>query len=171
MKFFYKKFITSKNGFAIIEVLIASAIISITIFAVMSAAQRGIVLSFSSLKNTQANYLLEEGAEAIKIIRDNDRNNLASPALNVPLYLAFNAYQNTWSLVNQSLNPNPVEIIDGVFTRKIVFSEVYRDSNDDIAAVGYLDSRSKKVEVTVSWIEKGATKSKSLGFYIFDIFN
>jgi predicted O-linked N-acetylglucosamine transferase (SPINDLY family) len=49
---------------------------------------------------------------------------------------------------------------------------VNRDANDDIASSGTLDARTKKISITVSWaVSDATTTSKTLDFYISDIFN
>jgi hypothetical protein len=62
--------------------------------------------------------------------------------------------------------------IDGVFDRTVTISNVSRDSNDNIVSTGgVIDSRTKKVLVTVTWSKGGVLNSKSLTFYVADIFN
>ena len=165
MKSFLKQ--NNKKGFSLIEVLIACAIISVSIFALMSASTKGIELSKQALRQTQASLLLEEGAEAVKSIRDDSWSNISSLNLNTNYYLTFSTGSNKWSLGTVA-TPN----IDSLFTRTIVFSAVNRDSNDDIASSGTLDARTKKISVVVSWpVSGGITSTKDLSFYVSDIFN
>lgn len=164
----------NSSGFTIIEVIIATTIISITIFALMSTAQKGIELSNQALRQSQANTLLEEGVEALKSIRDVDWDIISNLTLETDYYLFFNTTTNTWVLDLSSVVPVgsiPVYPIDSIFTRKIVIFPVNRDSNDDITEIGTLDIRTKKIEVTVSWVNSSGTKSKTLSFYLIDIFS
>ncbi len=154
-----------KNGFALVELIVASAIISVTTFALISAGQKGIVLSERALHQTQASYLLEEGAEAVKSIRDAAWSNISGLTVGTTYYLSYNTSTNVWSL---SATPNT---IDSLFTRTVVLSAVTRDSNDDIASSGTPDSYTKKVTVTVSWPSSEGTVSKTLLLYITDIFS
>lgn len=154
-----------KSGFSLVEVVVASAIISIITFSIVSAGQKGLVLSQRAMHQTQASYLLEEGAEAVKTIRDTSWATISALTVGTTYYLAFNTSTNTWSLSTTN------NTIDGFFTRKIQFADVYRDVNDDIASTGTLDSRTKKVDVTLSWPSDGGTVTKNLSFYIADIFN
>lgn len=167
MQIFHQK--NTIKGFSLVEVLIACAVISISIIALMSASTKGIQLSNEALRQTQANLLLEEGAEAVKSIRDASWTNISSITPNTNYYLTFNTGTNTWSL-----GTTAVGAIDSIFTRIIVLSGVSRDINDDIVSSGgsYDDARTKKVTVTVSWpsIDNSAS-SKDLSFYISDIFN
>lgn len=166
-------FFTNK-GFSIIEVIIACTIISVSILALISTATKGVELSNRALKQSEAITLLEEGVEAVKSIRDNDWNSISSLSLDTDYYLFFDTTANIWTLNNSLDTPNgfvPIYPIDGNFNRTVKLSLVNRDSNDDIASMGTLDDRTKKVTVTVSWISSSGTISKNLVFYLMDIFN
>ena len=66
----------------------------------------------------------------------------------------------------------PTYPIDGIFRRTVIFYPVSRDVNDDIVSSGgTIDARTKKVVVTTTWTTGGVSNSKSLSFYIADIFN
>ncbi len=163
MKFFLK----NKKGFSVIEIMIACAIISTSIFALVSSASKGVQLSNQVLKQTQASILLEEGAEAVKSIRDNLWTDISSLTVGTTYYLSFNTTTNKWSLSTTA------STIDFIFTRTIVITAVNRDSNDDITTSGgTLDLRTKKVSINVSWNNSSnTTTSKDLSFYMSDIFN
>jgi len=167
----------NKNyGFSLIEVLIACAIISMVIFAFISTATKNIKISAQSLKQTQANMLLEEGVEAVKSVRDDGWSNISGLTLNTNYYLFFNNSTNKWILsTNSSLGGGyiPVYPIDSIFTRSVRFEEVERDSTtDDISNSGstYIDSGTKKVSVTVSFNSSGEEISRSVDFYVANIF-
>ena len=159
---------SKSRGFSLIEVLIACAIISTSTFALMSAAAKGNQLSVKAVRQTQASFLLEEGAEAVKSIRDADWNTISGLTVGATYYLTFNTGTNLWSL-----GTTPVSTIDSTFTRTVVLSAVNRDASDDIVTSGgTLDTRTKKVTVNVSWTTSGGeTSSKDLIFYLSDIFN
>ena len=160
---FKKNKLQHNSGFSLVEVLVACSIISMITLTVMSAASKGIELSFRALKQVQANMIMEEGVEAVKSVRDASWNNIA----NLPLGNSYLSFNNTWSLSNS----NQVEVIDGSFTRTIRLSEVRRDANDDIASSGTVDLKSRKIAVLVSWNSSGQTISKEIDFYLSDIFN
>ena len=165
MNYFSK--IKTTAGFTIVEVLIACAIISTSAISLLIAASKGIELSNLALRQSQANELLEEGAESVKILRDNGWSNISNLTLNTNYYLSFNNTTNTWSLTT-----TPVSAIDSIFSRNVNISAVYRDSNYDIASSGTLDTHIKKVTVNVSWPASSVgTASKSLVFYVVDIFS
>jgi len=164
-----------QTGFSLVEVLIACAVISVSIFALMSASTQGIQLSREALQQVQAGSILEEGAEAVKSIRDTNVSgtdsgwaNIGGLTLDTNYYLTFNTSTNVWLL-----STTPTSAIDSLFTRVITFSAVNRDANDDITSSGgTLDVKTKKVTVTVTWPRSdNTTTSKNLGFYISDIFD
>lgn len=147
-----------------IEIVVATSIITILVISMMSVVQRGIVVSRQTLHTIQSAYLLEEGAEAVRIIRDNGWVNISSLSTqpNTNYYLVFN--NSTWTL---STTPNQI----GNFTRTINVSSVNRDvATGDISSNGNLDSGTKLININVSWPEMGETKNKSLSFYIANIF-
>ncbi len=146
-----------------VEIIIGLSIISVSLLAFLNVAEKSVSLSQHSVRNTQAAFLLEEGAEAVRILRDNDWSNISSLSLGTNYYPTL--IGTTWSL---SATPNSV---DG-FTRVVNVSAVNRDaSTQDISTVGNIDARSKLVTVTVSWLRGTTTQSKSLQFYLMDIFN
>lgn len=152
-----------KRGFMTVEILIAISIITVAILASMTVAQKSIYVSRQSVHLSQASFLLEEGAESVRIVRDNAWNNISSLILGTNYYPTFTG--GTWTL---SVTPNTV----GIFTRKVVFSSVNRDNStkDIVSSGGTLDAGTKLATVTVSWLEGGTTITKTLKFYILNIF-
>lgn len=162
-------------GFTLVEVLVACSIISISMFALMETAQKGLNLSHQSLRKSQASLLLEEGAEVVKSIRDNGWDTkIKDLSLETPYHLFFNTTTKVWVLDTSTVNlagSIPSYPIDGVFDRTVIVSAVKRDSNDDIVTSGgTLDLGTKKVIVTVIWVSKTGQNSKSLSFYMSNIF-
>lgn len=158
------KFKNKNIGVTLVEVIIACSIISICVFALLGGVSKGTQISLASLRFSQANFLIEEGVESVKIIRDNAWTNISSLTVGTTYYLSFDTNTNTWSLSTTS------NTIDSIFTRTIVFSNAYRNGTDDLASSGTLDPNTKKVTVSVSWGTPSGTKSKSLDFYIANIF-
>lgn len=152
-----------KFGFMMIEVLVAVSIITASVLAAMAVAQKSISLSYRSLHTAQASFLLEEGAEAIRIMRDDDWANISNLNTVTDYYLVFSG--STWTLdTNFSQVDN--------FTRKINIANVYRDPvSGDIASSGTEDAGTKLITVTVSWNEGSNTITKTLPFYIMNIFS
>jgi Tfp pilus assembly protein PilV len=159
-----KKILKNKNrGFMMVEVVIAVSIITVSILATMAVAQKSVYLSRQAFHSTQAAFLLEEGAEAVRITRDNAWTNISGLTAGTNYYPTFGS--GTWSL---STTANTV----GIFTRKVTIANVNRDNTtQDIAAAGTNDPGTKLVTVTVSWQEGGATITKTIQFYITNIFS
>lgn len=153
-----------KTGFMVVEIIVAAAIITATVLAGSSVAQKSIRVSNQGLHSSQAAFLLEEGAEAVRIVRDNNWSNISTLTAGTNYYPTYTG--GTWTL---SATANQV----GRFTRKVVVSNVNRDAStgDIVSSGGAYDSGTKFFTITVSWLEQATTISKSVSFYISDIFS
>ena len=151
-----------QKGFFLIEVVIATALTASVVIFLLGLVQDTVEISATSLERTQASYLLEEGQEATKIIRDGSWNNVSSLVNGTTYYLSWNG--SSWVL---NTTASTIES----FNRTVMFDGVYRDINDDITTSGgTLDTKTRKVTVLVSWITStGLPKNESLVFYIADI--
>lgn len=146
----------------LVETVIAISIITVTILAALLVAQKSIEVARQALHTTQASFLLEEGAEAARIFRDNTWSNISSLTNGSDYYPVFSA--GTWTL---STTPNTV----GIFTRKVNVASVNRDATtSDISVAGVVDSGTKFVTIIVSWNDGGTVSSKTLSFYLMNIF-
>lgn len=146
-----------------IEILVAVSIISVSILLAMEVSQRSVYLSRQALHSTQAAFMLEEGAEVVRILRDNGWSNISALTPGANYYPAFAG--GTWTL---SAIPSTV----GIFTRTAVISSVNRDNTTkDISPGGTDDPGTKLITITVSWTEGSVTITKTLPFYIMDIFS
>jgi len=163
-----KHFLKTKNknsGFMIVELLVAISIVGISILAFTNVAQKSINVSRQSLDTTQSSFLLEEGAEVVRLYRDIDWDNIANMTLDTNYYIAFDTVNSTWYFTT---TPNTLE----KFTRRIVFKSVNRNAlTGDIATTGNNDPGTRLVIVYVSWSEGGVLLTKNLSFYISDIFS
>ncbi len=145
-----------------IEVIIVASIIIVSVLAAMSVTQKAISVSRQSLHILQASFLLEEGAEVVRIKRDDSWNNISSLDTNTNYYPTFD--NGTWDL---SITPTSLDI----FTRTVNIANVERDAiTQDITSSGVVDAGTKLVTVTVSWLEGSVVVNKSLSFYIMNIF-
>ena len=150
------------SGFMMVEIVVATSIIIIVLLTTMSTVQKGITISHQSVHSSQAAFLLEEGAEAVRISRDNNWTNISGLTPGTNYYPTFSG--GTWTL---SLTPNQV----GKFIRTVMISNVLRDATTmDISDSGTSDTGTKLITVNVSWDESGNTISKNLKFYISNIF-
>ncbi|HEY4493936.1 MAG TPA: hypothetical protein VJB95_00680 [Candidatus Paceibacterota bacterium] len=162
-RIFLKKFRRMNKGFMLVEVLIVTAIITVAILAAMAVSQKSIYVSRQAFHATQAAFLLEEGAEAVRILRDNGWSNISNLNTATTYYPEFSG--GTWTL---SVTASTV----GIFTRTVNVADVNRDdSTGDIASAGTDDPGTKLFTITVSWPEGGTTITRTLPFYIMDIFS
>src|SRR3989344_1744694 len=77
------------TGFMMVEVLIVSSIITVSILAAMAVSQKSIFVSRQAFHASQAAFLLEEGAEAVRILRDNAWTNISSLTAGTTYYPTF----------------------------------------------------------------------------------
>lgn len=145
-----------------VEILVATSIIAASVLGAMAVAQKSIYVSRQAFRSSQAAFLLEEGAEAIRILRDNSWSNVSGLSTSADYYPTF--LGGTWTL---STAPSQMRI----FTRKVNIENVLRDSNGNIATAGSSDAGTKLITINVSWQESGQTISQSLSFYLSDIFS
>ena len=157
-----RNFNKHKAGISLIEIIIASAIIGSVFIVLLSSIQNSVRISARSLEQTQAAFLLEEGAEASKTIRDRGWTTVSSLILNTPYYLSWDGTE--WSFTD-------TPVITDEFTRTVTFEEVLRDGDDDIVAVGgTADTGTLKGTVTVSWTTReNNIESESLIFYLTNL--
>ena len=147
-----------------VEIIVAISIITVSILAAMAVAQKSAYLSRQALHTTEAAFLLEEGTEALKILRDAGwQQNIAALAISGDYYFSFDNGQ--WQATSSNV------FIDGLFERKLRLENVYRDSQARIADSGELDSNTKKAALFVSWRSRGATTTKTISTYLTNLFN
>jgi len=152
------------GGIGLIEAVAGVSIISIFIFSLMLATQLSQKIVGESVRNIQASFLLEEGADAVKIFRDTSwSSGIGSLAAGTDYFFTYNG--TTWVSTNSNV------YIDEIFERKLTLDNVYRDANDDIAPSGTLDSGTKKATVGISWLGRTGTTTKSTSFYLTDLFS
>ncbi len=154
---------TNTKGFFLIEVVIAVAVITVVLVSMLGIIQDTVEASQRSLERTQVAYLLEEGFEAVKTIRDESWTTITNLSDGTPYYVSWNG--TSWSLTTTASTI-------GMFSRSIVFSSVARDSNDDIVdSGGTVDTRTRKGVVTITWTTPSGNRSEELTFYLADIRN
>ena len=153
-----------EQGLSLVEIVIAAAIISVALVSIMQISGQSLVMSRQSVNIYTAATLLEEGAEAVRIVRDGGWTNISSLNTATNYYPLFS--NNTWTL---STNASQV----GIFTQKVNMANVNRDAgtSDIVSSGGTLDSDTKLFTITVSWSEGGRTITKTLQFYLANIFS
>ncbi|MCK5492308.1 MAG: prepilin-type N-terminal cleavage/methylation domain-containing protein [Candidatus Omnitrophica bacterium] len=154
----------NKKGFGLIEIIVSVFIITSVFSAFYLFYQKALYIEQRSTMFIQANLLLEEGVEVVKLFRDDSwQNNIVSLSTSTSYYLNFTG--TTWEATTTEI------LIDPVFDRTVVFEDVFRDGNDDIDPSGTHATGTLKLTVQVEWLDRGATTSQSVQTYIADIFD
>jgi len=167
---FLKKIKNKKNGSMMIEIVVATSIITIFTLVALNVAQRALTVSHQAFRSAQAAFLLEEGAESVKIFRDNNTWTDFTTIFNTSSTYCLPGTVSSWTTA--LLTSSPCTKI-GVFTRTINVADVNRDatSGDIVSSGGSSDTGTKLFTITVSWLESGNTITKTLKFYINNIFS
>lgn len=156
---FYKK----QKGFTLLEVIIGVTVILSSIFSLLSISYLSTKVSGTNILNFQAAFLLEEGAEAIRILRDSSwQNNIQALNNSTNYYLSFDGQK--WQATTTNI------LIDNFFERKFTIEESYRDGNYDLSQSGTIDPETKKINVFVSWPSRNGTTTQSISFYLTNLF-
>lgn len=164
-------FLTNKNksGFGLIEIVVASSIISLTIFTLLYVYTTVSKYSNSNVHSLKAIQLGEETVEILKYLRDSGWDqNIQSLTLGAEYhpYWDTDMTPHTWTLTSSNI------LLEDKYEVSIVFSSVYRDpSHNVVSSGGTLDAESRKANINVSWRQNGATTTKSMETYIFNIFD
>lgn len=151
-----------QKGFSVVEIAIGVSIAALTITFMSHAVVRYASQGSETLERTRAIFLAEEGVELMRYLHDDSWTNLSSLTNGTKYYLSL----STTTVATTT----SATLIDGVFTRAITTSAVYRaTSGDDIVAstsgvAKAVDVNTKLVTVTVTW--GSATSSASLSEYL-----
>ncbi|MEK9182160.1 MAG: hypothetical protein AAB781_01055 [Patescibacteria group bacterium] len=151
------------KGFGLVEIIIGSTILTVSLIAISTYFQKSLQLSQDSGKTVQASFLLEEGIEAVKFFRDTSWVNISGLTAGTSYFFQFDGTK--WATTSANV------FVDGVFERKLTIDNVPRDVNDDIVSSGGTDDPdTKKATVSVSWLGRNGTTTKSISTYITNIF-
>lgn len=157
------------QGFGLLEIVIASAIAAGTIFSLSFVFLISHKLAAESSNKVRANFLAEEGLEALRLLRDQSWSaNLSGLNAGTNYYLSFEPSSSLWGI--DVANPGP---IDNLFERTIAVENVNRDpTTDDIVTTGGVnDPDTTKFNVSVSWSERAGPFTVTVSTYLTDMFN
>jgi len=157
-----KNQIKTNQGFGLLEIVIGSTIISVALIALVGAFSLAVKSSISNTSKVQATYLIEENIEAVKTLRD------TSWSANIAPLTVGQDYFINWDSTKWATTTTP-ETIE-IFSRSFKLDSVYRDGSNDIAQSGTLDVSTRKLTVTVSWLDRGNTIVKIGETYMTDLF-
>lgn len=118
---------TLNAGLSLIEIVIGTALILLSLVGVAGAYSFYLKAGLRNTDTLTAAFLLQEGVEAVTLMRDDAWSNLSSFVSGTPYHLSWNG--TMWTATTSSV------LIDTVFTRTIVLDDVYRRTSDkDIVA-------------------------------------
>lgn len=153
-----------RRGFALVEIVIGVAILASSILAFSLFYQKSLRVSQRTTTVIQSNFLLEEGVEAVKLMRDAGwQVYIESIATSTPYYFDFSG--GVWSATTTNT------YIDDQFERSFLLEDVFRDASDDISVSGTFDSGIRKATVAVSYAGEVGTTTKSVSIYLANIFS
>lgn len=148
------------SGLGLVEIVVVAGIISIVFVGLLQLLVLTLRPVEESVRQTQATFFAEEGIEAVKAMRNGGWSTNIDPLASSTTYYPV-IVSDDWALT--TTDPGPV---DGMYDRTVVLEDVYRDANDDIASTGTLDSKTKKVVSTVSWLDHEQSKTVTIETYI-----
>jgi hypothetical protein len=154
------------RGLSIIELVLATAIISAFLIAVIFSFTSLLKLAFSNVKTVKAVFLAEEGVEVVKYLKDVSWEN----NINLLVSNGTKGYHLNFTGLGWEISEDNI-FIDGSFERIFVLENVYRDesSGQIVESGGSLDAGAKKLTVYISWLSGGATSTRYISTYIADI--
>lgn len=148
------------RGFTLIEIIIIAGVIALALVGVLRLETASLRSHQSAEARTKAVFYLEEGYEALRSLRDSGWDaNIAPVATELNYYLVFT--DGNWQLTEI-----PPALLDGKFSRRVVFSVIYRDGAGNIAGAGSLDADTRRADIKVEWDERGDTAGVSGSTYL-----
>ena len=153
------------RGFTLIEVVVVASIFSVFMVALVSYYKKVLDVSQDTTRHIQSGFLIEEGMEAAKLMRDESwTSQVATLSTTTTYFLLWNGTKWTATTTEQK--------IENIFTRTMLVTDVFRDVNDTIASAGTHDPGTKKIRIEVSWPRKGgnATTTDAAETYIANLF-
>jgi len=147
------KLCNKKSGFMLLEAIISIALIVIGFVAVMGVAVVALNVSPFVKNQTQANSLALSQIEALRNFRDG--TDWAVNGLGVVSTGSGNPYYFVDNSGSWQLTPGTESI--GIFTRKIIFDKVSRDTSGNIEQSynqANNDPDTIKASITITWQDK-----------------
>lgn len=158
-----------KKGVGLVEIIVASSIISITVLVLLSVYTMVSNYSLTNIKQLKGAELAEETVEVLKFFRDSSwTKNIAPLTTGVTYHPYWNVtlVPKAWTATTSNI------LLENEYQVSFVLSNVNRDSNYNVVTSGgTLDAGSKKVNITVTWTDAGVTTTKKMETYLFNIFN
>jgi Tfp pilus assembly protein PilE len=143
-----------KKGFSVVEIIIASAIVTLVGVAITSSLLAYINISMKNSRNVQTALLFEETAEALQFMRDQSwSTNIAPLAKVTPYYLIWNG--------ESFVSTSTAVLHHNLYSRTFTLHEVKRDGSDAISDSGSIDPDTLRATISVSWLDGDNTESRT----------
>lgn len=136
--------IFSINGQMLVEVLLAIGLAAILLPALLTGLIASRAAKPEQDQRMQAVALMKETEAAVKSIRNNDWNTFSALSGKGALHPIISS--SAWATASGSQSVNNL-------TQQFVVSDVNRDSNGNITAIGTPDPSTKQVVITISWTQ------------------
>lgn len=139
-------------GFGLIEVIIVTAIITVSLFGFLQAGISAVRLLRNEKENLELTLLAGEALEAVRAIRDESWTNNIAPLTASTQYYPM-VENGKWKLATA-----PPALINGKYNRYIYINDVYRDLQDKITSNGItLDADTQKITAVATSSAKTVT--------------
>ncbi len=132
---------STHSGFSIVEVIVGAGIVTLVVTAIATAWTFYEKISSQSVRITQADILIEEGAEVIQYWRD---KGWTSNVNNLTVGITYYMY---WDGTDYIATTTPTT--SNGYLRAVVFSAVTRDGSDNISTTGTFDTDTRLATISV----------------------
>jgi type II secretory pathway pseudopilin PulG len=148
------------HGAGIIEVLVAIGIVGLVLAALAGLGNFALRMQSHIKKNLEAVNLAVEALEAAKLLKSENWDLVGALSWDSAYRFVLAGSPMKFSLADGQ------ETV-GIFSRQIVFSQVFRDADDNIVSSGGIpDPETVKAVASVSWNEKGRVYEIQLAHYL-----
>ncbi len=144
------------RGVTVVEIIVGAALFTAFLVAISQYYTRAFRISQATTQKIQSGFLLEEGVEAVRSMRDESWGTyIASLTTGTPYYL-------NWNGTKWVTTTSPI-VVENLYYRTITVNEVLRDGNDDIiSSGGTTDPGTRKLTVAVAWQNTNETGTTTL---------
>lgn len=149
------------KGIGLVEVVVGAGLIFVVFSGIVSVFNFYLTGAVSLTDNIKAEFLAEEGLEALRSIRDDDWAVFSSIAREQEHSLYFSG--TVWQLGTTT------EVVDSVFTRSFEVRDVLRNGSGLISPSGTVDPDTLLVEVTVAWEDRGKSSERKISTYLANV--
>lgn len=151
-----------EKGSGMVEILIAASLMGVILIAIINVYSSLTALSLQNTEKIQSTFLLEEGVEAVRVMRDTSWTTISGYPTGTTMYLRFQS--GAWVA---TMTP---QVVDD-FYRTITFNKPGRDASFNLMPLGGTDDpNTRRITISVSWEGKGGTTTKSVETYVFNTF-